>query len=962
MAQRGKVLGARQRPNSNKLRVEYNFSTAQKDPYAEVKWEKRDVTMTNWRDGSVSFEQKGVEFPDFWSLNATQIVTSKYFRGRIGTPARESSLKQLIDRVVNKYAAQGKKDGYFASAKDAEAFASELKWMLLHQVFSFNSPVWFNVGTDAPQQVSACFILGVEDNMEAILNWYTEEGKIFKRGSGSGVNLSRIRGSREGLSTGGRASGPVSFMRGADASAGTIASGGATRRAAKMVVLDVDHPDVEAFIETKEREEEKIRALRDAGFDMDLDGRDIYSVQYQNANNSVRVSDEFMRAVEAGAPFGLRARKDGSIVETVDARELFGKMSQAAWACADPGIQYDGVINAWHTIPNDGKITASNPCSEYMSIDNSSCNLASINLLKFLDEDGQFDVDKFIAAVEVIFTAMDLSITFGDFPTDRITANTRKFRQLGLGYANLGALLMAIGLPYDSPEGQDVAAAITSLMTAAAYRRSAEIAAAVGSYEGYAKNAAPHTAVMRKHAAVSMAKTDDIVDQDLHTNAEDIIFAANREWEDGIKLGAEHGWRNSQASLLAPTGTIGFMMDCDTTGIEPDFSLVKFKKLVGGGSMQIVNQTIPRALETLGYKADQAQKIIEYIAGNGNVIGAPELKIEDYAVFDCAVGERAIEPMGHIRMMAAVQPFLSGAISKTVNMPESATIEEVQEIYLEGWKMGLKAIAIYRDNCKVGQPLSDGKKKETAGKTPTEAETPIEERHAVRRKLPDVRPAQTYKFEVAGAEGYLIAGSYPDNGVGEIFVNVSKQGSTLAGLMDAFSVAISIGLQYGVPLETYVKKYINTRFDPAGMTNDPDIRFAQSPIDYIFRRLALDYLPFDTRASYGIYTTEERVRAIETGEYAPAPLESDKNLTDSSGSDEDGVGKLEMKVDDAPERLEKVGDPIEVKIGEAPPRSTAELANVGESDAPICMNCGVKMRPAGSCHICELCGSTSGCS
>ena len=962
MAQRGKLLSAR-RTNNKKLRFEYVFSKPDVDPYDEVIWEKRDVVMTNWRDGSVSFEQKGVEFPDFWSLNATQIVTSKYFRGKLGTNDRENSLKQLIDRVANKYVAQGKKDSYFATAKDAEIFQKELKWMLLNQVFSFNSPVWFNVGTDAPQQVSACFILGVEDDMEAILNWYVEEGKIFKRGSGAGVNLSRIRGAKEGLSSGGKASGPVSFMRGADASAGTIASGGATRRAAKMVVLDIDHPDIEAFIDTKVREEDKIRALRDAGFDMDVDGRDTYSVQYQNANNSVRVSDEFMHAVEAGAPFGLRARRDGSVIETVDARELFNKLAQAAWACADPGIQYDNTINAWHTIPNDGKITASNPCSEYMSIDNSSCNLASINLLKFLGDNGKFDVDQFIAAVEIIFTAMDLSITFGDFPTEKITANTRKFRQLGIGYANLGALLMAIGLPYDSPEGQNVAAAITSLMTAVAYRRSAEMAAAVGPYDGYAKNVAAHTAVMRQHAAASMAKTDDIVDKEFNTNAEDIIFAANREWEDGIKLGAENGWRNSQASLLAPTGTIGFMMDCDTTGIEPDFSLVKFKKLVGGGSMQIVNQTISRALETLGYDDDQNKKIIDYIAKNGNVVGAPELKLEHYDVFDCAVGDRAIEPMGHLRMMAAVQPFLSGAISKTVNMPESATVEEVKEVYLEGWKMGLKAIAIYRDNCKVGQPLSDGKKKDSADKEDTKAEkSPIEERHAVRRRLPDIRPAQTYKFEVAGAKGYMTAGSYPDNGIGEIFVSVSKQGSTLAGLMDAFSTAISISLQYGVPLETYVRKFINTRFDPAGMTNDPDIRFAQSPIDYIFRRLALDYLPFDTRASYGIYTTEERQRAIETGEYTPAPLESDKNLDDDVSNDEDSISNLEMKIDDAPEKLEKVGDLVEVKIGSPAPHSTTELNNVGDNDAPICMNCGVKMRPAGSCHICELCGSTSGCS
>ena len=960
-----KTSGARQ-TNTKKISLDNVFSTPNVNPYDEVKWEKRDVVMTNWRDGSITFEQRGVEFPDFWSLNASQIVTSKYFRGKLGSDQRENSLKQLIDRVVGKYVEQSKKDDYFATPADVEIFENELKWMLLHQVFSFNSPVWFNVGTDSPQQVSACFILGVEDSMESILNWYVEEGKIFKRGSGSGVNLSRLRGSKEGLSTGGRASGPVSFMRGADASAGTIASGGATRRAAKMVVLDVDHPDILDFIETKVREEDKIRALRDAGFDMDLDGKDIYSVQYQNANNSVRVSDEFMKAVEAGAPFGLRGRKTGDIIETVDARELFHKMSQAAWACADPGIQYDGTINAWHTIPNDGKITASNPCSEYMSIDNSSCNLASINLLKFLNEDGKFEVEKFIKAVEVIFVAMDMSITFGDFPTEKIAENTRKFRQLGIGYANLGALLMAIGLPYDSPEGQDVAAAITSLMTATAYRRSAEMAAAVGPYAGYANNVEPHKAVMRKHATASLDKTNDIVDADLHLNAEDIIFAANREWESGIKLGADYGWRNSQASLLAPTGTIGFMMDCDTTGIEPDFSLVKFKKLVGGGSMQIVNQTIPRALETLGYDEETSQKIIDYIAKNGNVIGAPELKLEHYSIFDCAVGERAIEPMGHIRMMAAVQPFLSGAISKTVNMPESATVEDVEEVYMEGWKLGLKAIAIYRDNCKVGQPLSDGKKKETkAGVTATTPEVPLEERRAVRRKLPPTRPARTYSYSVGGADGYITAGSYPDDGLGEVFLKVAKQGSTLAGLMDAFSIAISVALQYGVPLEKFVEKFINMRFEPAGMTNDPDIRFAQSPIDYIFRRLALDYMSFDDRASFGIYTTEERARAIETGEYAPVNIESDKDFSDDI-PEEDGE-KVDPEIEaelDNPEKLEKVTKP-EVKAESAgAPHSTAELmASKGVSDdAPICMNCGVKMRPAGSCHICELCGSTSGCS
>ena len=947
--------------SSKKLKFDFIFSTPGIDPYDEVKWEKRDVVMTNWRDGSVTFEQKNVEFPDFWSLNASQIVTTKYFRGTLGTKKRENSLKQLINRVVNKYVIQGKKDDYFASDKDAEIFENELKYMLLHQIFSFNSPVWFNVGTDAPQQVSACFILGVEDDMESILNWYVEEGKIFKRGSGAGVNLSRIRGAHEGLSTGGQASGPVSFMRGADASAGTIASGGATRRAAKMVVLDVDHPDIEDFINTKAHEEKKIRALKEAGFDMEIDGKDIYSVQYQNANNSVRVSDEFMHAVEAGAPFALRARIDGSVTETVDARELWNKIADAAWQCADPGLQYDDTINAWHTIPAEGKITASNPCSEYMSIDNSSCNLASINLLKFLDSDNKFDYEKFIAAVETIFTAMDLSITFGDFPTEKISENTKKFRQLGIGYANLGALLMAIGLPYDSPEGENVAAAITSLMTAAAYRRSAELANSVGTFYDFENNRESMTNVMRKHANASLELTDEIVDKDLHTNAEDVVFAANREWESALKLGSEFGWRNSQASLLAPTGTIGFMMDCDTTGIEPDFSLVKFKKLVGGGSMQIVNQTIPRALKVLGYDIDQTEKIVDYIKENGNVVGAPELKIEHYAIFDCAVGERAIEPMGHVRMMAAVQPFLSGAISKTVNMPETATVEEVADVYLQSWKMGLKAVAIYRDNCKAYQPLSDAKSKKTnTAQNEIDSEKISSELlRGYKKKMPSTRPAMTYSYEIAGAKGYITAGNYPDDGLGEVFLKVAKQGSTLAGLMDAFSIAISVALQYGVPLEKFVEKFINMRFEPAGMTNDPDIRFAQSPIDYIFRRLALDYLPFETRASYGIYTTKERTQAIETGVYEPINMESDRDLTDDKPEIKNQPQK---NVPENTEILEKVDNFKNENSNISASTNVHSTADMMDSDAPVCLNCGVKMRPAGSCYICELCGNTSGCS
>src|SRR6478609_6013058 len=682
--------------------IERIYTTPGVHPYDEVTWETRDVVQQNWKTGETIFEQRGVEFPDFWSVNASTIVTTKYFRGALGTPVRETGLKQLIDRVVLTYVKAGRDYGYFATEDDGTLFEHELTYALLHQVFSFNSPVWFNVGTKSPQQVSACFILSVDDSMDSILNWYKEEGFIFKGGSGAGLNLSRIRSSKELLSSGGTASGPVSFMRGADASAGTIKSGGATRRAAKMVVLDVDHPDIEEFIATKAREEDKIRALRDAGFDMDLGGADITSVQYQNANNSVRVSDEFMRAVEEGADFGLRGRKTGEVIERVNARELFTKIAKAAWECADPGLQYDDTINDWHTNPETGRITASNPCSEYMSLDNSSCNLASLNLMKFLKDDDTFDGELFAKAVEVIITAMDISICFADFPTEAIGNTTVDYRQLGIGYANLGALLMAMGLGYDSDGGRAMAATITSLMTGTSYKRSAELAGIVGAYNGYARNAEAHKRVMRKHqAANDTVRTLGIADRQVHQ-------LATQAWADVQELGATNGFRNAQASVLAPTGTIGFMMDCDTTGIEPDFSLVKFKKLVGGGSMQIVNQTIPRALRKLGYVEEQVEAIVAFIAENGHVIDAPGLKTEHYDVFDTAMGARALAPMGHVRMMAAAQPFLSGAISKTVNLPETATVEEIEDIYLQSWKLGLKATAIYRDNCKVGQPLADG--------------------------------------------------------------------------------------------------------------------------------------------------------------------------------------------------------------------------------------------------------------
>ena len=949
------------------LTIERVHTTPGVHPYDEVVWERRDVVMTNWRDGSVNFEQPGVEFPDFWSVNAANIVTTKYFRGAVGTPVREWSLKQLIDRIVKTYRKGGEDFGYFATTQDAEIFEHELAYALLHQYFSFNSPVWFNVGTKSPQQVSACFILAVDDSMDSILNWYREEGLIFKGGSGAGLNLSRIRSSKELLSSGGNASGPVSFMRGADASAGTIKSGGATRRAAKMVVLDVAHPDIEEFIQTKAREEDKIRALRDAGFDMDLGGKDITSVQYQNANNSVRVTDEFMTAVEEGRSFGLRARQTGEVIETLDAKKLFRQMAQAAWECADPGLQYDDTINAWHTNPETGRITASNPCSEYLSLDNSSCNLASLNLMKFLRADDSFDTETFTKIVELVITAMDISICFADFPTPQIAETTRDYRQLGIGYANLGALLMATGHAYDSDGGRAIAAAITSLMTAVSYRRSAELAGIVGPYAGYARNAKPHTAVMRKHEAATLqASSYEKFD-------EEILALSKHEWAEGIRIGEVNGWRNAQASLLAPTGTIGFMMDVDTTGVEPDLALVKFKKLVGGGSMQIVNLTVPRALQRLGYQQEQIEAIVEFIGEHGNVVDAPGLKPEHYSVFDCAMGDRSIAPMGHVRMMAAVQPFLSGAISKTVNMPEEATVEDVEEIYFQSWKLGIKALAIYRNNCKVGQPLQDAKghkaleakaaaASSAAAVVPAPAAAVASVDHPVRKRLGKSRAGLTSSFSVGGAEGYMTANSYADGDLGEVFLKMSKQGSTLAGMMDAFSIAISVGLQYGVPLETYVAKFTNMRFEPAGMTDDADVRMAQSIIDYIFRRLALDHLDFDTRSAYGIYSNDERQRQLETGSYLP---------------DDNEVLDHEALAQSAPiehRAVEQQPAPAAAAAKPARPAVAVEMPRVGSStelleaklgyaaDAPLCLTCGTKMRPSGSCYVCEGCGSTSGCS
>jgi ribonucleoside-diphosphate reductase alpha chain len=888
------------------------FTTEGRHPFDDVEWEVRDAVIPNFKEGGFAFEQRDVEFPVTWSQNATNIVAQKYFRGTLGTPQRESSVRQLAGRVVDTIRVWGERNGYFASAQDAQVFSEELTHLIVTQKAAFNSPVWFNVGVpDTPQQCSACFILAVEDHMSSILNWYVEEGTIFKGGSGSGINLSQIRSSREPLAGGGTASGPVSFMRGADSSAGTIKSGGKTRRAAKMVILNVDHPDVRDFIWCKAVEEHKARALRDAGFDMDLDGRDAYSIQYQNANNSVRVTDEFMRAFEQDQDWKLKGVTTGETVETVRARELMREISQAAWECADPGMQYDTTINEWHTCPASGRINASNPCSEYMHLDNSACNLASLNLMKFLGEDGNFDVASFRRAVEIVFTAQEIVVGESDYPTDKIGANARAYRQLGLGYANLGAMLMARGLPYDSDGGRAWAGAITALMTGQAYRTSARIAEVMGPFEGYEPNRDPMLRVMRKHRAAA-----DEIDGDLLPEA--VLSAAKQSWDEAVSLGEQHGYRNAQASVLAPTGTIGLMMDCDTTGIEPELALVKTKKLVGGGTMQFVNQTVPRALDKLGYDQAQSDDIVAYIAQNNSVMAAPHLKPEHYAVFDTAMGAEPIHYMGHVRMMAAAQPFISGAISKTVNMPEEATVEEVEQLFIESWKLGLKAVAIYRDNCKVAQPLSADKKKTVDADV---APLPWSEK----KRLPRSRPAVTTSFRVGDSEGFLTAGSYPDDGLGEIFLKASKQGSTLSGIMDAFSIALSVGLQYGVPLEDYVSKFVNMKFEPSGMTNDPDIRFASSLVDYVFRRLALDYLSEDKREALGIRSIEERTIS--------AQLEIEEKTQPTSLGDE------------APELI-----PLSEK------QSGKAL------DAPLCYQCGSKMQPAGSCYVCGTCGSTSGCS
>jgi ribonucleoside-diphosphate reductase alpha chain len=896
------------------LGVRRYFTIPGRDPFDEIEWETRDAFIPG--KDKPAFDQKDVEFPKFWSQTATNIVAQKYFRGRMTSPERERSVKQMIGRVVDTISGWGRADGYFATEEEADTFEAELKAILVNQLASFNSPVWFNVGFEEKPQCSACFILSIEDSMESILDWIRREGVIFRGGSGSGVNLSKLRSSKEQLSKGGHASGPVSFMRGADASAGTIKSGGKTRRAAKMVVLDVDHPDIEEFIWCKAHEERKARVLEQAGYDMSLDSPDWASIQYQNANNSVRVTDAFVEAVEADADWNLTARTDGTVVETVKARKLLKDIADAAWQCADPGVQYDTTINNWHTLPNTSRINASNPCSEYMSIDDSACNLASLNLMKFRREDGELDVEAFSHAVDVMFLAQEILVGNSSYPTPEIEKNAKAYRQLGLGYANLGALLMARGLPYDSEEGRAYAAAITGLMTGRAYRKSAEIAARMGAFAGHQPNAAAMLGVMQQHrAAVGNIQGADAVPADLLT-------ACRQAWDDVLNLGEVHGYRNAQATVLAPTGTISFMMDCDTTGVEPDFSLVKSKKLVGGGEITIVNKSVPMALEKLGYAPTEVEEIVAFVDERNTVVSAPFMKAEHYPVFDCAVGERAIHYMGHVKMMGAVQPFISGAISKTVNLPETVTVDEVAQLFVESWKLGVKAIAIYRDNCKVAQPLS-GKKDDGAQTTLVSALPPAP--LTQRRRLPDDRTEVGRKFRVGEYEGYIHVGLFEDGTPGDIFVDIAKEGTTLAGLMNSFMISVSLGLQYGVPLEVYVSKFAHMRFEPSGMTNDPDIRAAKSIVDYIFRWMGKKFLTVDQQEEIGILSAEVRARLAEgyrNGGDAPAAV--------------------------AP------------TVEAAPPGQTA-LFNAFE-DAQECAKCGGRMVRTGSCYTCRDCGTNTGCS
>jgi len=884
--------------------VERYFTSDGDDPFETVDWEQRTALIPG-KDGP-SFEQKDVEFPSFWSQTATNIVAQKYFRGKLNTPQREHSVRQMIGRVTDTITTWGVKDGYFVDQAEADTFHAELTHLLLHQMVAFNSPVWFNVGFEENPQCSACFILSVDDSMDSILDWITKEGRVFRGGSGSGINLSKLRSSKEQLSKGGYASGPVSFMRGADASAGTIKSGGKTRRAAKMVVLNVDHPDIEEFIWCKQHEEEKARVLQAAGYDMSLDSPDWASIQYQNANNSVRVTDEFMRAVLEDEEWNLTARTDGSVVSTVRARDLMHQISEAAWKCADPGMHYDTTMNDWHTCPASGRINASNPCSEYLHVDNSACNLASLNLMKFRDpETLEFQVERFERAVDIIFMAQEILVSNSSYPTEEITRNANAMRQLGLGYANLGALLMARGLPYDSDEGRAYAGAVTAIMTGRAYRKSADMAGRIGPFEEYDKNADAMLRVIRKHRAA-------VANIDAGVVPDEMMLAARKAWDEALALGEANGYRNAQATVLAPTGTISFMMDCDTTGVEPDFSLVKSKKLVGGGDITIVNQTVPTALSKLGYAPHEIDQIVAFVNEHNTVVGAPGFKGEHLQVFDVAVGDRAIHHMGHVKMMASVQPFISGAISKTVNLPTEVTVDDVAGLYIDAWKLGVKAIAIYRDGCKVAQPLS------------TKSDAPeLIAAKPQRRVMPIERQEIGRKFKVGEYEGYIHVGLFPEGDPGDVFVDIAKEGTTLAGLMNAFMIAVSVGIQYGVPLEVFVSKFAHMRFEPSGLTNDPDIRVAKSIPDYIFRWMGKRFLDTDQQADLGIMSQAVKDRIAASYD------------------------------------AQEAGEPA-AEVAHSPSAGQAALFNAWE-DAVECAKCGGRKVRTGACYTCRDCGDNSGC-
>ena len=937
------------------LSIRRYFTDGRTHPFDAIEWEVRDARIGH--GDRISFEQRDVEFPMSWSQNATNIVAQKYFRGQLGSPMRERSVKQMIGRVAGTIAGWGAERGYFASDEDAATFEQELTHILLHQMAAFNSPVWFNVGFEESPQCSACFILSVEDNMESILDWNTKEGKIFRGGSGSGINLSKIRGSNEPLTKGGTASGPVSFMRGADAWAGTIKSGGKTRRAAKMVVLDVDHPDIRDFIWCKAKEEDKAAALRDAGFDMSIDGDGFYSIQYQNANNSVRVSDEFMRAVENDDNWHLTSRVTGEPTgEPIQARQLMKEIAEAAWRCADPGIQFDTTINEWHTSPESGRINASNPCSEYMHVDDSACNLASLNLMKFRRPDGTFDVESFEHAVDIVFLAQEIIVSPSSYPTEGIGDNARAFRQLGMGYANLGAYLMADGMPYDSDTGRGTAAAITALMTGRGYLGSARIAAAMGAYDHYEENREPHNAVMRKHRDASYA----ILREDCRDAG--LLAAARDTWDEAVRAGERHGYRNAQATVMAPTGTISFLMDCDTTGVEPDFSLVKYKELVGGGQMTIVNRTVPEALRKLGYGDEHIEQIVAYINEHGTIVGAPGLEAEDLPVFDVAVGERAISYLGHIKMMGAIQPFLSGAISKTVNMPQTATVQDIADAYLQAWRMGVKALAIYRDGSKTAQALRTDAQTDKPATVDVQAEVDKAVADALakvgpkRRRMPRERQSITHKFSIGGHEGYITAGMYEDGSIGEIFLtDIGKEGSTLRGMMNSFATAISISLQYGVPLETLVRKFSYMRFEPEGMTSNPEIPFSKSMPDYIMRWLASRFLDVDLQEEFGILTKEVRARKAaqdaassqlgdSAGPASPAAAPGGGNGHGHGRPAAGGSGQ---------------GIPAAEALTDVPP--VRPVARHGLDLGPACQQCGGMMQRTGSCYTCGSCGFNTGC-